>query len=105
MKLAAILALCFVAAMTVSAQAANAPTFGSAASDARKALPRYVHFSCTRGAGPVVSCEMLREARGWRYVRTVAVRRSGKPRIGRESRLCRIAPAKINRCGFRMPRR
>lgn len=103
MKRVAILALCLIAGMAVTAEAANAPTFGRAAVEARKALPTYVHFSCTRGSGPVVTCEMLREAKGWRYVRSVAVRRSGKPRVGRETKLCRTAPAKANRCGFPMP--
>lgn len=105
MKRVATLALCLFAGMSLAAEAANAPSFGRASEAARKALPQYVHFSCTRGPAPVMRCDMLRERAGWRYVRTVVMRRSGKPRISRPAKLCRPAPARVNRCGFAMPRR
>lgn len=100
----AVLALCLFALIVSTAQSASAPRFAVAAKEARKALPSYVLFSCTR-SGAVVSCDMLRDARGWRYVRTVVVRRSSKPRVGKARKLCRVAPANTGRCGFNLPRR
>lgn len=100
-----VLALCLFAIVSVPAQSASAPTFAEARADARKALPSHVLFSCTRGRGAVVNCDMLRDAGGWRHVRTVAVRRSGRPKVGAARKLCRLAPARTGRCGFARPSR
>ena len=104
MKKVALLVLCLLVVTTASAQAASAPSFAKARAAARAALPSYTLFSCTRGPGPVASCDMMRDARGWRHVRAVTVRRSGKPRVGGSRKLCRLAPARKNRCGFDLPR-
>lgn len=105
MRMATLIALCLLILTTASAQAESPPSFAKARAAARAALPEYTLFSCTRGTGRVVTCEMMRDTRGWRYVRTVAVRKSGKPRVGVARKLCRLPPARRNRCGFSLPRR
>lgn len=103
-KLAALL-VCYVALPIAAAQSAQPPSFSEAGAKARAALPKYVLVSCERGKGPIVRCDMMRDARGWRLVRTVAVPNSGKPRATRARKLCRLAPAKRDRCAFRLPPR
>ena len=105
MKKFALLLLCFFVLISVEAQAAKGPSFGKARAAARQALPKYVLFSCTRASKRVVRCDMMRDGRRWRFVRTVTVRKSGKPTVTRASKLCRLAPSKTDRCSFKLPRR
>jgi hypothetical protein len=105
MKRLVTLLLCLSLLLAAEAQAAKGPSFAKARAAARKALPTYVLFSCTRASRPVVQCDMMRDGRRWRFVRTVSVRKSGKPRVTRKSKLCRLAPAKTERCTFKLPPR
>jgi hypothetical protein len=105
--LALTIAVLTAAATTTAADARGGLSFAQARAAADRAVPRaWVVESCTRLSSARITCDLYRDAAGWRWQRTVSVRmRGGRVRAtaGRSRRLCRTS-AGPGRCTFPLPR-